>query len=153
MRRFAFSLEKVLELREFERKQAETELGKAVATEAELQHALELVAGQRVRTVHAADAMHDLTSLYNAQRYFMLLDQRKEMLLEELSQAHLVTEEKRDVMREALKRQKVLEQLREKRHAAWRKDAQRAEEAAVDDITTGAAVARTNHTESAHLLP
>ena len=141
MKRFEFSLQKVLALREFERKQAEAELGRAVAAETGIQHTLEQTAEQRAATVRAADAMHDLHSLYAASRYFMLLDQRKESLLEELAEAQLVTEEKRDAMREAMKRQKVLEQLRERRREAWKKEAQKAEDSVIDDITTSAAAA------------
>ena len=143
MKRFDFRLQKVLDLREFERKQAESELGRAVAHETQLQQSLATVAEQRVQTVHAADTMRDLHALYNASRYFMLLDQRKEQLLEELTQAQLVTEEKRGIMREAMKKQKVLEQLKDKRYAAWKKDAQKAEDAQIDDMVTSAA-ARTD---------
>lgn len=139
MKRFSFSLQKVLDFREFERKQAENELGQAVAAETKIKNALNAVAEQRVQQVQVTDAMHDLRSLYNASCYFHLLDQRKEMLLEELTQAQLVTEEKRNKMREAMKKHKVLEKLKEKRYAAWQEEAQKEEEVLIDDIVTSAA--------------
>ena len=136
MKRFEFSLQKVLDLREFEKKQAEAELGKAVGEETRIKNTLDLVARQHAQTVTAADGMHNLTDLYNANRYFALLEQRKEALLEELTQAQMVTEEKRETMREAMKKQKVLEKLKEKRLASWKKEAQKESDAVLDDITT-----------------
>ena len=108
MKKFAFSMQKVLDLREFERKQAEAELGRALAEETKIQQTLEMIAQARVDSVSAADNMHDLHELYNVNQYFALLDQRKEQLLQELAQAKIVTEQKRDVMREAMKKCKVL---------------------------------------------
>ena len=137
MKRFDFSLQKVLDLREFEKKQAEAELGRAVGEETRIENSLKNVAESREATVRAADNMRNLSDLYNANRYFALLDQQKEQLLEELTQAKLVTEEKREAMREAMKKQKVLEKLKEKRLASWKKEALKEEEIVVDDITTG----------------
>ncbi|MCR5724200.1 MAG: flagellar export protein FliJ [Treponema sp.] len=137
MKRFVFSLQKVLDLREFEKKQAEAELGRAVGEETRIENSLKSVAESRAATVRAADNMRNLSDLYNANRYFALLDQQKEQLLEELTQAKLVTEEKREAMREAMKKQKVLEKLKEKRLASWKKEALKEEESTVDDIVTG----------------
>ncbi len=136
MKRFDFSLQKVLDLREFEKKQAEAELGRAVGEETRIEQALQAVAESRALNVRAADDMHSITDLYNVNCYFALLNQRKENLLEELTQAKLVTEEKREVMREAMKKHKVLEKLKEKRLSSWKKDALKEEEAVTDDIVT-----------------
>ncbi len=137
MKRFVFSLQKVLDLREFEKKQAEAELGRAVGEETRIENSLKNVAESRASTVRAADTMRNLSELVNVSRYFALLDQQKEQLLEELAQAKLVTEEKREAMREAMKKQKVLEKLKEKRLASWKKEALKEEESTVDDIVTG----------------
>ena len=84
MKRFSFSLQKVLDFREFERKQAEAELGKAVSEETKIQDTLNLIARQKVETVTSADEVHDLHALYGINQYFALLNQRKEKLLEEV---------------------------------------------------------------------
>ena len=136
MKKFVFSMQKVLDLREFERKQAEAELGRALAEETKIQQTLEMVAQQRVSSIAAADKMSDLHELYNINQYFALLDQRKEQLLRNLAQAKIVTEQKRDAMREAMKKCKVLEQLKETRRAAWKKSALKEEEITIDDIVT-----------------
>ena len=134
MKKFVFSMQKVLDLREFERKQAEAELGRALSEETKIKQTLELVAQQRANSIHAADQMSDLHELYGVSQYFALLDQQKEQLLQQLAQAQLVTEQKREMMREAMKKCKVLEQLKESRHAAWKKESLKEEENTIDDI-------------------
>ena len=129
-------MQKVLDLREFERKQAEAELGRAIAEETKIKQTLEMIALKRADTIRAADQMTDLRDLYNVNHYFLLLDQQKEQLLQQLVQAQIVTEKKREIMREAMKKCKVLEQLKESRHTAWKKERLLEEENAIDDIVT-----------------
>lgn len=136
MKKFSFTLQKVLDLREFEKKQAQTELGKAVAVETKIQNTLDLIAEQRVKSIKAADQMRDIKSLYNVNQYFQLLNQRKEIMLEELTKAKVVTEEKREVMREAMKKVKVLETLKEHRKDAWKKQVQLEEDNEIDELVT-----------------
>lgn len=129
-------MQKVLDLREFERKQAEVDLGRALAEENKIKQTLELVAQQRVNSIAAADKMTDLHELYGVNQYFALLDQQKEKLLQDLAQAQIISEQKREVMREAMKKCKVLEQLRDSRLATWKKERLAEEENAIDDIVT-----------------
>lgn len=136
MKKFSFTLQKVLDLREFQKKQAQTELGKAVAVETKIQNTLDLIAEQRVKSIKAADQMRDIKSLYNVNQYFQLLNQRKEIMLEELTKAKVVTEEKREVMREAMKKVKVLETLKEHRKEAWKKQVQLEEDNEIDELVT-----------------
>ncbi len=55
-----------------------------------------------------------------------------------------MVEEKREIMVEAMKTRKVLSKLKEKQLSQYKKEQQKAEEAAVDDIVTG----HWNHTDS-----
>ena len=57
-------------------------------------------------------------------------------LLEELSAAQLVVDEKRELFAEALKQRKILSNLRDKQYAQYKKDALVAEDNAVDDMVT-----------------
>lgn len=136
MKRFVFSLQKVLDFREFERKQAETELGKAVAEETKIQNTLAMVAQSRAQTVRQADEIHDARELYGVHQYLELLDAQKETLLEQLAQAKIITEAKREIMRKAMQKTKVLEKLRDKRLESWKKENQKSEELQTDDIVT-----------------
>lgn len=136
MKRFNFSLQKVLDFREFEKKQAEAELGKAVAEETKIEDTLKMIAEERASSVKVADSTKDVSGMFAVQNYFRLLEQQKEEALMNLAQAKVITEEKRDVMREAMKNCKVLENLRDKRKDVWKKENYKAEENEIDDIVT-----------------
>lgn len=137
MKAFSFSLQKILDLREFQKRQAQTELGKAVAEETRIQKNLERIARSRAESVKAADKLFDLTDLYNANMYLAFLDQKKEKSLADLALASAAADEKREVVREAMRKCKALENLRERRHAAWQRECSREEENAIDEIVTG----------------
>ncbi len=132
-------MQKILDLREFEKKQAQNELGKAVAEENRIEDTLKMIAQKRIDTVSASDELRDINSLYGAGRYMQLLDSRKDKLLEELAQAKIITEQKREVLREAMQKVKVLEKLKENRFKKWKKEFQLAEDNASDDIVTSKA--------------
>jgi len=136
MKKFYFGLQKVLDFRDFEKKQAQVELGKAVAEETKIQNSLNEIANARVASVKQANEMHDISSLYNVNQYFRFLDYQKEILLDDLAKAKIVTDQKREVMREAMKKTKVLENLREHRLQDWKKENQKIEENDIDDIVT-----------------
>ena len=134
MKKFVFNMQKILNLRKFEEKQAQTELGKAVSKEAQLQNTLDMVAQQRVKTVKTGDGMQNALELYNLNNYLALLDQRKETLLKELTQAHLETEQKREQMKQAMLKVKALEKLKESRQNEWALENKRKEAVELDDI-------------------
>lgn len=134
MKKNIFSLQKTLDLREFEKKQAEIDLGRAVARESEIQNTLNDVALCRASAVKKADGMRELRDLYEVNRYFNLLEQRKEQLLKQLAEAKIVTEQKRAVMVKAMQKCKVLEQLKEKRTKAYKKELKKEFAKEADDI-------------------
>lgn len=136
MKKFVFSLQKILDLRDFEKKQAQVELGRALADEKKIQDTLDMTAQLKIQSVKEADGMKDLNALAGVSNYFKLLDQRKEKLLSDLAAAKLVTEEKRASMVEAMQKCKALEKLKENRYAAWSAEAKKIEENTIDDIVT-----------------
>lgn len=136
MKKFNFSLEKVQNLKEFKKKQAEMELGKAVQEEAKIQNTLDMIARKKVDTIRAADEMKDIGSLYSVQHYFSLLEERKEIAVEELTRAKVVTDEKRAAMERAMREVKAIENFKEMKKAEWKKEQQKEEENAIDEIVT-----------------
>ncbi|MDD5789688.1 MAG: flagellar export protein FliJ [Spirochaetia bacterium] len=134
MQKFVFNMQKILNLRKFEEKQAQAELGKAVSAETRIQDTLNLIARQNVQTVQNASGIKNPLELYNLNNYLRLLSQRKEKLLQELAQAHIETEQKREKMREAMLKVKALEKLREVRQNEWAQENKRREEKELDDI-------------------
>lgn len=136
MKKFNFTLQKVLDLREFQKSQAQSELGKAVAEENRIQSTMNMIAEARVNSIHEADKMKDIKSLYGVNLYFQLLEQRRKQLETELVKAKMVTDEKRGVMREAMKKVKVLETLKDHRKLDWKKQVLKEEDDQIDDIVT-----------------
>lgn len=135
MKRFEFSLQKVLDLREFEENQAKNELGKAIAESDRIKAELEYIALKRVENNKARAETDDINEMMAIERFIVRLDLRKEELLEELAKAELVIEQKRQAFAEAMKNRKVVTKLKEKKEAEYKADAIKAEEAAIDDIT------------------
>jgi len=134
MKKFEFNMQKILDLREFEEKQAQLELGKAVARETEIQKTLEMIAQQRLNTMTSSEDIDDINQLYKMNTYLLLLEQRKEHLLQELTQAKLVTEEKREEMKQAMMKVKALEKLKEARFEEWSLENKKKEAVELDDI-------------------
>ena len=136
MKKFSFSMEKILELRRFEQKEAELDLGRANAEVSRIQNTLNEIAEKHARVRSECDSNTDFFVRSNAQNFFLLLDSQKEKALEEMAQAQLVAEEKRKVVQECMQKVKVLEKLREKKFNQWKKEMYSEEEQSVDDIVT-----------------
>ncbi len=136
MKKFTFPLQKILDIREFEEKQAQIELGKAVAETNRIRMELERIAAERVRVVHLKADVVSLTEMIVKEQYLTRLDMTKDRLLEDLAAAEIVVEEKRAVFTEALKKRKVLSRLKERQFTAFRRDVQKAEDIVSDDISS-----------------
>lgn len=137
MKRFSFSLQKLLDLREFREKQAELELGKAVSARDAIQLELDDVAAKRVRSAWERQTSRDIMGLVAIENYITRLDTKKEELLESLAAAELVVETKRNAYLEATRDRQVLTKLLEKKQAAWRKENLAEEASTLDDIANG----------------
>lgn len=136
MKKFVFSMQKILDLRNFELDQAELDLGKVNAEIARVNAALKQIAQDRVDYGRMADDSHDFMIHQQTQAFFVLLDQKKDGLLAELAQLEIVAEEKREVVRQAMQKVKVLEKLKEKKFAQWKMEFEAQEEIANDDAVT-----------------
>jgi len=136
MKRFTFNLQKVLDLRNFEMEQAELELGKANAEVNRIQKQLDAVASQRVNVSKQIAGTKDFSLYSNANLYFTFLDKKKEQFLEEIAQAQLVADEKREILKEKMQKVKVLEKLKEKKITEWKKESLKEEELSMDDVVT-----------------
>ena len=135
MKRFSFSLQKILDIREFAERQAQIELGRAVAEVNRINSDLEAVAQEKIRMIHQKQQEMTLNDFVVRENYMKRLELTKERLLEDLA-AQLVVDEKREIFAEALKQRKILSNLRDKQYAQYKKDALVAEDNAVDDMVT-----------------
>ncbi len=136
MKRFNFSLEKVLELRVFEQDQAQNELGKANAEVARIQRELDEIAVALVNLAKQYDSTDDFSFHVQSQNYKFFLEQKKEKLLEEIVQAQMIADEKREIVRDAMQKVKVLEKMKEKKVLQWKKENQKMEDNATDEAVT-----------------
>ena len=129
-------MQKILDLRIFEQRQAEMELGKANAEVARIQGELESIAKRKVSTIKNFDTNTDFLIQAEIQSVVFMREQKKEKFLEELATAQIAADEKREVVRQAMQKVKVLEKLKENKFRQWKKDNLKAEELAADDIVT-----------------
>ena len=136
MKKFVFKLEDVLSIREFQQEQAEIELGKALEEERKIQEKLDAVAVQHAACVRQIDGTLDFSAIASAQQYFAMLEVQKNFLLEELTRAKLVTEQKRKILQEKMKKSASLSKLREKELVKFQKQVLDEEELAVDDVAS-----------------
>ena len=134
MKKFVFSLQKVLELREYEEEKAKLELGKAVAELERIKRLLQEVAQNRVKANLSRKDTTDVIVLMNIENYIIGLDAKKEKLLEELTMAQMFFEEKRDLYTKAMQDREVLSKLKEKQLSEYKKEVLKEEENALDDI-------------------
>lgn len=136
MKRFSFSMQKILDIREFAERQAQIELGRAVVEVNRINGELEAVAQEKQRMLQVKFKDVSLNEFLVHENYLKRLELTKDRLLQELAAAQLVVDEKREIFAEAMKQRKILSNLREKQFAQYKKEALVAEDNAVDDLVT-----------------
>ena len=113
MKKFKFELTQVLEFRNFEKQQAEGELAKAIAVETQIKDQLQIIAAQYNDLKNRMKGSLNFDDVLAQNNYTKLLDYQKEELLKQLAEAKLVTEEKRKVLQECMKKATALEKMKE----------------------------------------
>ena len=134
MKKFTFELEKVLEFRNFEKQQAEGELAKALAVETEINENLKTIAQNYAAVKTQMKGSQDFQDVMAQSQYNNLLEYQKEELLKQLTQAKIVSEQKREVLRECMKKTTALEKLKEKQLADWKQAADYEEAELLDEV-------------------
>ena len=131
MKRFSFSLEKVLSLRKFREQETKIELGKAIGELSEIENNINNVAQERFRAGDLFSGNGAIVRSYLL--YVSRLDLKKEELLTEAAKAELKVEGARAVFIEASRERKVLDKLKEKRSGEYRKFTLAEETKSLDD--------------------
>ena len=134
MKKFSFELEKVLEYRNFEKQQAEGELAKALAVETEINDNLKKIAQNYASVKAQMKGSLNFQDMMAQSQYNNLLEYQKEELLKQLAEAKLVTEQKREVLRECMKITTAIEKLKEKQLADWKAAADYEEAELLDEV-------------------
>ncbi|GBC95408.1 hypothetical protein HRbin16_01197 [bacterium HR16] len=142
MRRFEFSLQKVLDYRQRREEQAIRAFMEAQAQllhEQAVLHKLIVEREQCLRRSHRHQ--HLVVELLDVeQTYLSALEERIEAQRERVAEAEKVVEEKREALIEAQRERKALERLREKHYEQWRQEILRTEQKVLDDLATVRAV-------------
>ncbi|GHU01671.1 hypothetical protein FACS1894147_01960 [Spirochaetia bacterium] len=143
MKRFNFSLEKLLEMRKFRERETEIELGRTMGILQNIEHRLKDLA---IQLSSAADERFlpqntlDVIQSYDA--FISRLELTREDLLKEAAEAEAKVEEARLVYLEASRDRKVLDKLKERQQKEYKKLAAAAETKTLDDISGGVAARR-----------
>ena len=131
---FKFELQDVLDYRNFEQEQAQNELAKALAVETHINNQLDTIAKNFISVRKQIDASTDFEDIAIGNRRKVLLETQKEDLLNQLAQAKLVSDEKRAILAEAMKKTTALEKLKEKQLEAFNAEEDRTEAEMIDDL-------------------
>lgn len=135
MKKFNFEFEQILEYRNFEKKQAEGELAKALAEETRINDNLKQIALQYSNLKNQMEGSFDFHDVMSQNRYVNLLEYQKEELLKQLAQAKLVTEEKRKKLGEIIKKTTALEKLKENQLEIYKENEKTEEKKFLDDMS------------------
>lgn len=137
MKRFSWPLDRLLNLRSFREKEAEIELGRAVAERDRLQFELDSVARRRVEATRSRTQNLSVNELLSIEHYVRRLDGERDRLFESIAKAELEVDLRRKKYIEASRDRNVLSRLREKKEADWRRKYLADEAAILDDVASG----------------
>ncbi len=136
MKKFYFSLEKVLSLRIFYEKSAEIALQKAVGERDALKTAIEELDAQVVETSALFDKDVDMNVLLQAERYVKGLKARRLQFEAMLVKLEKQVQECLQKYHEALKERKVLDRLKDKKVEEWKKECEKEEIFGIDEVVS-----------------
>ncbi len=131
---FKFELQDVLDFRNFEKEEAQNELAKALAVETQINDNLQIIASQFISVKNQIDASSSFEDIAAGNTRKKFLEMQKEELLQQLAQAKLVSEQKRAVLAEAMKKTTALEKLKEKQLEGWKEESDKEENDFIDDL-------------------
>ena len=134
MKKFSFELQQILDLRNFEKQQAEGELANALAVENQINDNLKTIAQQYAAVKAQMKGSLNFQDVVAQSRYNKLLEYQKEELLKQLTQAKIITEQKRAVLRECMKKTTALEKLKEQQLSDWKAAADYEEAELLDEV-------------------
>ena len=131
---FKFELQDVLDFRNFEKEEAQNELAKALAVETQINDNLQIIASQFISVKNQIDASSSFEDIAAGNTRKKFLEMQKEELLKQLAEAKLVSEQKRAVLAEAMKKTTALEKLKEKEEAVYKAEVDKEENDFIDDL-------------------
>jgi len=120
MKKFSFELAQVLEFRNFQKQEAEGELAKALSVEYEINNNLQIIAAQYADLKNRMKGSLDFNDVIAQSQHVNLLEYQKEELLKQLAEAKIVTEQKRKILQECMKKTSALEKMKEAQYEQYK---------------------------------
>jgi flagellar FliJ protein len=146
MKRFNFSLRRLLELREHREEEAKIELGKAIGTLTVIEQRIDEVSMERARAMTDRYSCN-MNDFRGYDLYIRRLEQTTEKLQKEAVLAELEVNEKRDLFIEASRDRKVLDKVKERRQKEHRKEMFAEETKELDSQAAASGQSNRFHTE------
>ncbi|MCR4741254.1 MAG: flagellar export protein FliJ [Treponema sp.] len=136
MKKFSFELEEVLEVRNFEQKQAEAEVAKCLSIENEINENLKKIAQQYVAVKTMMKGSKDFDDIASQSQFNNLIAFQKENLLKELAQAQIETEKKREILKACMQKTQALEKMKEIKFNEYREEVKKTENKRIEEIAS-----------------
>jgi flagellar FliJ protein len=133
MKKFNFSLQKVLNLRKFREEECKIALGQAIGTLTSIEN--EILKLAQIRHKAAVDSFNDISRIQEWEYYQVRLEIQTQKLTEDAAKAQLIVEQKRNEYLESSKELKAMEKLKDKKRDEYKKRAFKEETASLDDIS------------------
>jgi flagellar FliJ protein len=135
MKKFSFQFEKLLRVRAFTEKEAKEALGREIGALNAIETQLaenSLAREQAAQNRFAAN--NSLSDIDVHDYYIKRLDTERGRLLKEAELQNKKVDEARETYIEASRENKIIEKLKEKQFAAYKKESQAAEDAEIDEL-------------------
>lgn len=136
MKKFKYELQDILEIRLFEQEAAEAELAKALAVETQIQNELDQLAVRYSAVKEQTKGSSDFQDVLSANQFYKFVDDRKEELFARMAEAKIVSEEKRSVLNEIMKKTEALKKLKELQLSEYKKLEALEEENEADEMNS-----------------
>ena len=136
MKKFNFELEEVLEVRNFEQKQAEAEVAKCLNVENQINENLKKIAQQYVAVKTLMKGSKNFDDIRSQSQFNNLVAFQKENLLKELAQAQIETQKKREILKECMKKTQALEKMKEIKFNEYKEEIKKTENKKIEEISS-----------------
>ena len=136
MKKFNFELEEVLEVRNFEQKQAEAEVAKCLNVENQINENLKKIAQQYVAVKTQMKGSNIFDDIRSESQFNNLVAFQKENLLKELAQAQIETQKKREILKECMKKTQALEKMKEIKFNEYKEEIKKTENKRIEEISS-----------------
>jgi flagellar export protein fliJ len=135
MKKFQFTLQKLLDIRAFREKEAETNLGRAVAAREAIVLRLTEIAQEEIKTRRSLwSSLKTSEELTLHENYLTRLHTDREKQEKALLEAEFIVEKMRKLYIKAHQERLIVSKLRERKEVEWKAEGLKQQDAILDDI-------------------